>query len=213
MRGVVLLHGISRTARSLRAMERRLIAEGYLTANLDYPSRRSDLSDIVDGLIPAVRTFAEGLDGPLHLVTHSMGGLVARALLTRYRPPRLGRVVMLAPPNGGSEIADLLHRWWPYRRWFGPAGGQLGTRREERMTQLLGTIDYELGVIAGSRSINPLGSLLLPRPNDGRVSVVATQMPGLSGHIVLPTTHPGIVNNRACIEQAVTFLRDGHFAP
>lgn len=213
MSGVVLLHGISRTARSLRVMERRLKAEGYASANFDYPSRQRDLSDIVDGLIPAVRSFAEGLDGPLHLVTHSMGGLVARALLTQYRPPRLGRVVMLAPPNAGSEIADLLHRWGAYRRWFGPAGGELVTRRGERLEALLGSVDYELGVIAGSRSIYPLGSLVLPRPNDGRVAVAATHVPGQSGHVVLPTTHPGIVNNRACIEQVVTFLRDGRFAP
>lgn len=147
----------------------------------------------------------------MHMVTHSMGGLVARALLTRYRPARLGRVVMLAPPNGGSEIADLLGGLAPYRWWFGPAGAQLGRRRDAATAALFGPISYELGVAAGSRSLYPLASALMPRPNDGRVSVAGTAVEGMADHIVLPTPHPLIVRDRAAVEQVVAFLRDGRF--
>lgn len=147
-----MLHGISRTALAMRPLERALSRAGYATLNLTYPSRRHSLADLADGLAPRVRSFATGLDGPLHIVTHSMGGLVARVLLARHRPERLGRVVMLAPPNAGSEIADLLHRNPLYRGWFGPAGAQLVARRDEALSALLGGVDFELGVIAGTRS-------------------------------------------------------------
>lgn len=188
-----------------------LAARGYATANLDYPSRRLDLAAIADDLAPRVDIFAEGSAGPLHVVTHSMGGLVARVLLSRCRPPRLGRVVMLAPPNGGSELADLLSPVAPYRWWFGPAGTQLVTRREEALAALFGPVDYELGVIAASRSLYPLASLLMPRPNDGRVSVAGTAVEGMADHIVLPVAHPTIVGNAAAIRQTLAFLEFGRF--
>ncbi|RDJ27350.1 alpha/beta fold hydrolase [Bosea caraganae] len=122
MDGVVLLHGIARRAHSLAGLERALATEGYATLNLDYPARHSQLQDIASGLRQPIERFGAGLAGKLHFVTHSMGGLVARAYITRHRPERLGHVVMLAPPNEGSEIADLLHRNPLYRAFFGPAG-------------------------------------------------------------------------------------------
>lgn len=211
MAGVVLLHGISRTAASMRKIEHRLAAAGYHTANWTYPSRRHDLATIAEQLAPKLAMFAEWQEAPIHFVTHSMGGLVLRALLARYRPPGLGRVVMLAPPNGGSELADRLHFLPPYRWWFGPAGKQLVTDRNEESTTLFGTIDFELGIIAGRRSLYPLASLLLPRPNDGRVSVAATMVEGMTDHLTLPTTHPTIVRDPLAIEQVLAFLRDGRF--
>jgi pimeloyl-ACP methyl ester carboxylesterase len=206
-----LLHGISRTALSMRPLERGLSRAGYATLNLTYPSRRRSLADLADGLAPRIRSFAAGLDGPFHIVTHSMGGLVARVLLARHRPQRLGRVVMLAPPNAGSEIADLLHRNPLYRGWFGPAGAQLVARRDEALSALLGGVDFELGVIAGTRSLYPLASRLLPRPNDGRVSVAATRVEGMADHLALPVSHPLIVRDGEAIRQTLAFIRDGRF--
>lgn len=209
--GVLLLHGISRTALSMRPLERALQAAGYATLNVTYPSRRRSLAEMADDLAPRVRRFAADLDGPLHLVSHSMGGLVARAYLARHRPERLGRVVMLAPPNAGSELADLLHRHPLYRLWFGPAGAQLVTKRDATLVNLLGAIDCELGVIAGTRSLYPLSSLMLPHPNDGRVSVAATRVEGMVDHLTLGVSHPLIVRNREAIRQTLAFLQIGRF--
>jgi pimeloyl-ACP methyl ester carboxylesterase len=209
--GVVLLHGILRRATSMKLLEEALAAAGYRVLNLDYPSRHQSLSEIVAGLHEPIRAFAAGLAGNLHFVTHSMGGLVARAYLNRFRPERLGRVVMLAPPNEGSEVADLLQRNWFYRSAFGPAGGELATRRSEELCGLLGTVDYPLGVIAGDRSLYVFASLVLPGPNDGRVSVERTRVAGMSDHLVLHTSHPLIMRDPAVLAQTIHFLRNGRF--
>lgn len=211
MDGVVLLHGIARRSRSLAGLERELSSAGYATLNLDYPARRASLQQIAAGLHEPIARFADGLDSRLHFVTHSMGGLVARAYIAQHRPKLLGRVVMLAPPNEGSEIADLLHGNPLYRAFFGPAGVELTTTRPDGLTQLLGEIDYPLGVIAGDRSLYPLSSLLLPNPNDGRVSVTRTQVAGMSDHITLHATHPLIMRNRKAIRQTLHFLGHGRF--
>ena len=135
--GVLLLHGIARRAASLRPLERRLTRAGYVTLNLDYPERRLGLADIAEVIAPTVAAFGEDVTR-LHIVTHSMGGLVARVLLAQRRPDNLGRVVMLGPPNGGSEITDALHRFAAYRRFFGPAGAELGTERGAAQARLFG---------------------------------------------------------------------------
>lgn len=209
--GVVLLHGISRTARSFRRMELALQAAGFATLNLDYDSRRKPLDALADDIHPAVELFANGLGGSVHFVCHSMGGLVARVHLARHRPPRLGRVVMLGTPNGGSEIADRLRNLAAYRAFFGPAGQQLVTRRDAATSAMLPEVDYAIGVIAGDRSIYPITSMALPRPHDGRVSVANTKLDGMAGHIVIRTSHPQLVRNREVIAQTIAFLRDGNF--
>lgn len=209
--GVLFLHGIARRSASLARMERAFQAQGYATLNLDYPARTAALADLAALVAPAMAAFAARVSH-VHVVTHSMGGLVARALLTRQRPDNLGRVVMLAPPNGGSEVADRLHGMAAYRRFFGPAGAELTTRRDASLAALLGTVDYPLGVIAGDRTLYPVESwLMLPRPNDGRVSVQRTRVAGMSAHVTLHTSHGLMMWNTRVIREALHFVRNGRF--
>jgi pimeloyl-ACP methyl ester carboxylesterase len=211
MDGIVFLHGIARSSRSLASLEQALRADGYRTLNLDYPARAACIADIVATLHQPIAHFAEDCVGRLHFVTHSMGGLVARAYIARYRPARLGHVVMLAPPNEGSEIADLFGSNTLYRAFFGPAGAELVTKRPDSLCEVLGTVDYPLGVIAGDRSLDPVGWLLLPGANDGRVSVERTRVAGMADHIVIHGTHTLIMNNREAIAQTLHFLKHGRF--
>jgi hypothetical protein len=193
--GVVLLHGISRTSRSFRRMQTAIEASGFVTLNLDYASRRKALESLAEDIHPAIELFASGIEGSIHFVGQSMGGLLARAYLARYRPKRLGRVVMLGTPNSGSEIADRLKNVLPYRAWFGPAGQQLITTRDAALDAILPPVDYPVGVIAGDRSIHPISSVFLPKPHD----------------VVIGVSHPSLVRSRLAIEQTIAFLRHGRF--
>ena len=211
--GVVLLHGIARTSRSLRKVERALRAGGFATLNLDYASRRKPLEALAADIHPDITAFANRIGGPLHFVAHSMGGLLIRIYVAHYRPAALGRVVMLGTPNGGSEIADLLQRLSIYRAFYGPAGQQLTTEQDADLTSLPPP-DYAVGIIAGIRSIDPIASrFILPRPNDGRVSVQSSKLAGMSDHTIVKATHTGLIRHPVAIAQAVTFLREGRFKP
>jgi pimeloyl-ACP methyl ester carboxylesterase len=209
--GVVLLHGISRTALSFRRMQLALERAGFATLNLDYASRRKPLEGLAEDIHPAIQHFADRVDGSIHVVGHSMGGLLARVYIARHRPKRLGRVVMLGTPNSGSEIADRLKNIGVYRAFFGPAGQQLGTQRDAAVEALFPPVDYPVGIIAGNRSVYPISSAFLPKPHDGRVSVENTKLDGMADHIVMATSHPWLVRNAPAIEQTIVFLRDGEF--
>lgn len=209
--GVVLLHGISRTSRSMHKMQCAMEAAGFATLNVDYASRYKRLEMLAEDIHPAIARFAEAIEGSTHFVCHSMGGLLARVYLATHPPQNLGRVAMLGTPNGGSEIADRLKNYAGYRKFFGPAGQQLVTIRDEATEALLLPVSYPVGVIAGNRSIDPLSSAFLARPNDGRVSVANTKIEGMTDHIVVNTSHPWLIRHRQAIDQTIAFLQQGHF--
>lgn len=211
--GVVLLHGISRTALSFRKMQMALERAGFTTLNLDYASRSKALEALAEDIRPAIQPFADRIDGCVHFVCHSMGGLLARVYIARHRPKHLGRVVMLGTPNSGSEIADRLKNFGAYRAFFGPAGQQLGTQRDSAVAALFPPVDYPVGIIAGNRSIDPVAATMLPKPHDGRVSIANTKLEGMADHVIVRTSHPWLVRNSEAIAQTIAFLRDGKFIP
>ena len=209
--GVVLLHGIGRTSRSMRKLDRSLRQAGLATLNLTYASRKKPLEQLAEEVHPAISQFGEATQGPLHFVGHSMGGLLARVYVARYRPARLGRVVMLGTPNGGSELADLLQDSLLYRSYYGPAGQQLTTLPDDTLA-LLPPVDYPVGVIAGDRAINPIAwRFVLPRPNDGCVSVESSKLAGMADHVTIRATHVGLSRHADAIRQTIAFLSNGRF--
>lgn len=211
--GVVLLHGIGVGAWSLKRLEQTLKRHGFATLNLDYASRKKPLEALADDIHLPITAFAEQCDGRLHFVAHSMGGLLTRVYIARHRPMRLGRVVMLGTPNGGSEVADLLKDLSIYRAVFGPAGLQLTTVMDPVLADLPSP-DYEIGIIAGCRTIAPIASaFVLPRPNDGRVSVASAKLADMADHTIVKAAHAALPYHSVAIEQTLAFLRDGRFTP
>ena len=206
---VVLLHGLGRSAANMLILEWRLEALGYRVCNVGYDTRVSRIEQAVEQVRQAVVACRRG-ERALHFVTHSLGGLVLRALLADGELDRLGRAVMLAPPNAGSEIADRLRgRSW-LETVMGPLSTQLGTGDDDLPRRLpVPTIPF--GVIAGDQWINPIGPLWLPAPHDGTVSVESTRLVGMRDHLVMPYTHTFIMNASPVADQVDTFLRQGRF--
>jgi pimeloyl-ACP methyl ester carboxylesterase len=209
---VILLHGLCRTSHSMVKMEHALIEAGYKVRNVDYPSRTASVQTLADDAIgKAVGDCRRDGAAKIHFVTHSLGGILVRSYLARHSIPSPGRVVMLAPPNQGSEIVDKLG-WSFLFKWInGPAGNELGTDKNSTPNKL-GQANFPVGIIAGDRSNNWINSLLIPGGDDGKVSVERTRLAGMTDHIVIHATHPLIMRNREAIRQTLQFLLTGTFA-
>jgi pimeloyl-ACP methyl ester carboxylesterase len=210
--GVILLHGLCRRSSSMQKMAKALEASGFIVVNQSYPSREGSIEELSEQAI------GEALDDPrlsgcgkIHFVTHSLGGILVRSYFKRHHTERLGRVVMLGPPNRGSEVVDRIGRWGLFKALNGPAGSELGTNPDSTPNQL-GGVDFELGVIAGDRSINWINSAMIDGPDDGKVSVERTRVDGMKDHIVVHVTHPFLMKRKRVIDLTIKFLKFGSFA-
>ena len=209
---VILLHGLARTNRSMLKVESELQKKGYQTYNCNYPSTKQPIQLLAEIFISQAIDYCEKTYQPdrIHFVTHSMGGILTRYYLSQHLLSKLGRVVMLAPPNAGSELVDWLSGLPLFNLINGPAGKQLGTT-ESSLPNSLGAADYEVGVIAGNKSFNVLTSVLIGTENDGKVSTNSAKLDGMADYIVLPYTHTFMMNRREVIDQILNFLEVGKF--
>ena len=207
---VVLLHGLRRTGRSMKKTAQALGEKGYVPVIVDYHSRRHAIEYLADEVLHEVlESLPRGPSSRVHFVTHSMGGIIVRYYLKHHPMEELGRVVMLSPPNQGSELVDLLKDSPVFKILHGPAGQQLGTA--DRFLKSLGPVHFELGVIAGLKTGDHVSGRIISGPNDGKVGVERTKVPGMRDFLVVPYSHTFIMRPKAVTDQVAYFLRHGLF--
>ncbi len=208
---VLLIHGLARTSGSMKKLVEPFEQLGHQVVNVNYPSRKKPIEELSTLAVKELGYNHCATGSTVHIVTHSLGGILARYYLAQHELEQLGRVVMLAPPNQGSEVVDNLRNVPGFKLMNGRAGLQIGTDANS-IPKSLGPVDFDLGVIAGTRTFNPLLSRFLPNPDDGKVSVASTRVEGMRDHIVLPVTHTFMMRSKTVIEQTLQFIENGHFS-
>ncbi|MDR0363307.1 MAG: alpha/beta fold hydrolase [Planctomycetota bacterium] len=206
---VVLLHAAVVGAWSLALFGGRLAEYGFAVWNIGYPNRKLSIPDCAGHLVGEWRRIADGARGPVHLVGHSMGGLVARRLAHLYAPRNLGRIVTFGTPHRGSPLADALHRFRGFQWLFGPAGRDLVTSRP---------LDWiapwpppcDIGFVSGSVPVGP-GMFTLAPPHDGTVPLSSSRPPGGTDAVLVPATHTTIPCLSRTAGLTAAFLRSGRF--
>ena len=211
-RCVILLHGLARTSSSMVPLGKAMEEAGFSVALVDYPSRSHSIEALSTIAVDAgLKQCRDGGNTQLYFVTHSLGGILIRAYLSKQDIPELERIVMLAPPNHGSAVVDNAKEV-PGVVWFnGPAFLELGTD-EQSVPLALGEINVDTAVIAGTRSVNLILSNFLDNPDDGKVSVESARLEGMCAMLVIEVSHPFIMKDEVVIEQTVTYLSTGEFS-
>ncbi len=208
---VVLLHGLGRGAEAMNYLSTHLENDGFQSCSVEYPSRAVSLDELAAFVHGPIEACLGRSHRRVHFVAHSMGGIVTRGYLQEHRPEKMGRVVLIATPNGGTELVDLISRNPSLAAALGPAAMGLGTGAED-LPRRLPDPDFELGIIAGNVSYNPVSSTVLPGPDDGYVSVESAKLEGMSDFLVVPTSHALLRFDPRVASEVVYFLRFGRFA-
>jgi triacylglycerol lipase len=208
---VILLHGLARTSLSMKGAEWYFKRRGYRVINARFPTSGVSVEQISQQyLAPLLASEIPRSAAKIDFVTHSQGGILLRQYLSEHDLPNLGRVVMLAPPNHGSEIIDRLKANRLTRPFLGPGYRELGTDAGALPNQL-GPVNFDCGVIAGDRSLNLLLSSMLAGPNDGKVTVASAQVDGMRDFLVLPYSHTWLMWRKTTLRQIQCFLVTGRF--
>ncbi len=209
---VVLLHGLARTERSMIKLEHYLEDNDFIVMNIAYPSRKKTVQELSDSIVSKAVAECRAINaGKIHFVTHSLGGILVRYYLEYNEVPELGRVVMLSPPNNGSEVVDKLKDILFFKWLNGPAGEQLGTDQDDLPKNLVAPY-YDVGIITGDRSINPILSFLIPGKDDGKVSIESAKLDGMTDFVIVHKAHPFIMRDEEVFQLIVTFIRNGMFS-
>jgi hypothetical protein len=183
---VIVLHGLGRTAYSMSRIENALENNHYLVWNESYPSTSENIEELATTAINKGLKFCSSNNAAtIHFVTHSLGGILVRQYLQHNTIAGLGRIVMLSPPNQGSEVADL--------RQLKPVKG-------------------EIGIITGDNSLDPWFSPVIPGEDDGKVSVESAKLDEMSDFITVHNGHTFIMRDQRVINQILYFLGHGRFS-
>ncbi|MBD3667861.1 MAG: lipase [Kangiella sp.] len=208
---VILIHGMGRTRFSMRSLEKYFKDEGYQVINESYDSRSKTIETIA---VEHIGQLLSSIDSDeyeaIHFVTHSLGGIMLRYYLSHHSINKLGRIVMIAPPNQGSEVAELYKDKLWYKLATGKPGQQLYINNNPLLEQLK-PVPADVGIMIGTKSSDPWFNHAFAGPHDGKVSVESARLPEMKDFITVDHGHTFIMNNKKVQQQIAHFLQHGIF--
>lgn len=208
---VVLLHGLWNKSSRLADFEDYFEGKNYQVLNLDYPSTEYSIEELEEKYLrPVLKAIPLNKGQRVHFVTHSMGGILLRQFFRENEFDPAGRVVMISPPNQGSQWADRLKESDFYRSMAGPAAFDLRTRNNNFLKNL-GPANFYLGVIGGNKSYFEGSEDTLPGANDGMVTIESMKLDGMKDMVIIHEHHRGLTENQEAMEQAEYFIIHGKF--
>ncbi len=207
---IILMHGINGSSSELRVIEQYLISQGESVENLDYPSTEYPIEVLVSKYVGSkLEQFAQEVD-TVHFACHSMGNIVLRYYLKDHPNYPYGRIVMMGPPNQGSQLTDTFKKWKYYKKRYGPAGDQIGTDVED-LLKLPRYLPRDTGIIAGSKSMFFVYSWILPGKDDGKVSHASMKSPGYVDFVTVPYHHDEMTYEEDVAVLILSFINNGEF--
>jgi len=208
---VIILHGMGRTKYAMYNVEKELAGAGYKVWNESYPSTKKTIEKLsIEHISKGLKYCRDVNARKIHFVTHSLGGILARYYLQENKIEKLDKIIMLSPPNSGSEVADRLKDLKLYQWMMGPAGQQLGTDANS-LPNTLDRIDATVGIITGNSTSDPWFSPIIPGEDDGKVSVKSARLEEMTDFLVVEAGHTFIMSNRSVLQQIRHFLKHGTF--
>ncbi len=200
---IIFIHGLGRTKNSMSKAQKYFSDLGYLTENINYPSRRLEVAEITENFLAPIIQKYKNLDSvnKIHIVSHSMGGIITRYYLQNNSLPNGSRIVMLAPPNKGSKIIDSFKKnsviETLMNNILGPAGMSLSTDNNSIPNTINDNLQNEIGVIIGKF--------------DGKVSKESAKLKGMKDYLVVNRTHSFLMERKSVLVQIENFLKLGYF--
>jgi hypothetical protein len=194
----------------MNSLASSLQEEGYFVVNNGYPSTKENISSLAEVVGDGIAQCREQEAVNIHFVGHSLGGILVRKHFQSNVVPEARRLVMLGPPNRGSDVATLYRDQWWYKWITGPAGQQLGVEQTSTPNQLA-KIPLEVGVIAGTYSLDPWFSRAVSGPDDGKVSVENTRLDEMNDFITVPYSHTFMTESTEVYRLVSAFLARGRF--
>jgi hypothetical protein len=190
-------------------MKIALLEEVSYLANIDCLSTQLPIEILAEKTISRALALCPN-EARANFVTHSMGGILVREYFSHHSVEKLDRVVMLGPPNQGSEVVDELKNVLGFHLINDDAGLQLGTDAQSVPSQL-DAANFDVDIIAGTQSTNWLLSMIIPSTDDGKVSMASTRLNGVKDHLTMPVSHTFMKSNKDVITQTIYYLRHGYF--
>jgi len=195
----------------MKKLEKYLQVADYDVLNINYRSTSANIKTLALQIVQEIKETVDlSIASKVHFVTHSMGGIILRYIVQESLLPVTGNVVMLAPPNQGAVVIDKVASWRWLKHIVGPACLELGTHNQSTPNQLK-NFNAPLGVIAGTNSLNPIWSLITPKPSDSTVMVESTKLLEMLDHLEVPFIHSFIMKKKTVLKQIEYFLRTKAF--